>query len=542
MKADKIFLGNIITMDERKPYAEAVAVKDGLILYVGSERIARSLVDDRTEVIDLKGNTIYPGFMESHCHPLGAGQMLDTEASANLTAGENLADYVEILSSFVNKHPEKTIYIAYGFVERDEKPTASMIDTVCADKSVVVNSEDGHSMWLNTAALREFHLDAESVQNYGADLVRADEHGNPTGYISEAPAFEIRKKLTISQEDGMRFILILQDYFFSKGYTAVYDAGIEIIDKNCFDFYQGLVEKGSLKLRTYAGSIIDENCEDIKGAVEKIARMQEANSEYFKIIGVKTFSDGVLEAHTAYLLDEYRDQAGYHGSQRMTDPGKLAELYTEAARHNMNVHCHTIGDAAVRCNLDAMEEALKSTGKTDMRNALAHLQIVSRDDIKRFADLNVIAVVPPLWTAKEPIYFQQELDYIGSERAEAAYPIKSFLDAGAVCAFHTDYPVSPVVDVPQSIYTAVKRHRPEQTDEAVRKSNEFITRYQALLGLTKNVAYMWHEENRMGSLETGKIANMSVFDSDFLNDDLEKVAHSSLVCTIVDGNVVYQNK
>lgn len=540
MKAEKIFLGNVITLDDKKPYAEAVAVKDGLVMYVGSENIARSLADDNTEIVDLKGNSIYPGFIESHCHPLGAGQMLDKEATADFAPGNSNQECLEILAEYIKKHPEKKLYLAFGYMERDEKPTAAMLDIVCPDKPVIATTVDGHSQWLNTAAMKMFHIDEDAVEKYGVDLVHVDENGHPTGYLSEAPVFDIRKQLTISMEDGKSFLLKAQEFFFSKGYTAVYDAGQEIIDKKCIDFYKELVKDGSLKLRTYAGSIIDENCEDIKGAVKKIAESQECNSEYYKVIGVKTFSDGVVEAHTAFLLDEYLDQPGYHGSQRMTDAEKLKELYTEAAKHNLNVHCHTIGDAAVRCNLDAIEEAIKATGKTDLRNALAHLQIVNKEDIKRFGDLNVVAVVPPLWTGKEPSYFQQEVDYVGADRAEAAYPIKSFIDNGATIVFHTDYPVSPVVDVTKSVYTAVKRKVPGSSDECVRKSDEFITRYQALLALTKNVAYLLHEENHLGSLEIGKVANMSVYDSDFLKDDLEKIGNSNLVCTIVDGETVYK--
>lgn len=208
----------------------------------------------------------------------------------------------------------------------------------------------------------------------------------------------------------------------------------------------------------------------------------------------------------------------------------------------MNVHVHTVGDAAVHCNLDAMEEAMNVTGNADMRNALAHLQIVNQDDFKRFADFNVIAVVAPLWASKHPDYFLQELDYVGDKRAEAAYPIKSFIDKGTTYAFHTDFPVSKIVDIPESVFTAVKRRYHDKGEDAVREADEFITRYQALVGLTKNVAYMWHEEARMGTLEIGKIANMSVYTKDFLQDELDEIVNAKLVCTIVDGDIVYKSK
>lgn len=544
MKAEKIYLGNVITMDEKKPSAEAVAVKDGKILYVGSEKIARSLSDSSTEIIDLKGNTIYPGFMEAHCHSLGAGKLLDKVTYCDLTPGETMDDYLKILSDFVAKYPDRDEYHANGFVEGDVKPEASMLDAICADRPVLMQTNDGHSLLLNTKAMEKYGINKETAKEYGPDTCRVFPDGTPTGYISENPVFDVRAQLKTSIEDGVRALLTAQDFFLSMGYTAVYDAGIEVVVKTAADIYAAAVATGKYRLRTYAGSVIDESCEDIEGAVESIAKMKEKyNCEYFKVIGVKTFSDGVVEGHTALLLEDYNDQPGYKGVARMTDHDKLVRLYTSAALNDISVHVHTIGDGAIRCNLDAIEEAAANTGLMDQRFALAHLQIVDKDDIQRFADLNVVAVVPPLWTPKYPEAFlsvEQEIGYVGEERFENEFPIKSFIDAGAVIAFHTDFPVSQNVNIPNSIHTGVLRRNPGTDESCARKADEFITRYQSLEALTKNVAYMWHEEDRLGSLETGKIANMTVYDSDFLKDDMEKVGNSKLVCTIVDGEIVFK--
>lgn len=541
MNAEKLYLGNIITMNETNPTAEAICVSNGIILYVGDEKTARSLCDEKTEVIDLGKNTIYPGFMEAHCHPLGAGKLLDPEALCDVSSGQCLEDYVNILAKFIAKYPHRKSYTGHGFMERDVKPVASMLDSICPDKPVTVMTTDGHSMWLNTKAMELYGINKESAKEYGPDTCRVFEDGTPTGYISENPVFDIRAKSKTDLESGVRALLVAQNFFFSKGYTAIYDAGLELLEKSSADFYQAAISSGKYKLRTYAGSLIDEFCEDIDGAVKNIVNKQKKyNNEYFKIIGVKTFSDGVIEGHTALLIDDYSDQPGYKGVSRLTDHDKLVKLYKSAALHNMNVHVHTVGDAAIRCNLDAMEEAAATTGLLDQRNALAHLQQIKKEDIKRFEDLNVMAVVAPLWTPKDPDYFAQELEYVGKERAENAYPIKSFFDAGANVAFHTDFPVSRHVSIPNTIYTAVKRRNVGTDPSCTREADEFITRYQALEGLTKNVAYMWKEENHLGTLEIGKVANMSVYDKNFLTDDLEEVGNSKLVCTIVDGDIVFK--
>ena len=540
MKADKLYLGNIITMDERKPRAEALCVKDGLIQYVGSEAIARSLCDDGTAVIDLGENYIYPGFMEAHCHPLGAGKMLDKDSIADLSAGTNLEEYVAILKDFIDKHPGMVRYAAQGFMERDVQPTKELLDALNVDVPIIITSVDGHSAWVNSKTLEEFNIGQNAIDEWGTDQVRVGADGKPTGYLSEGPVFYIRSATPPDPQRGAKALLMAQDFFFSKGYTAVYDAGLELIDKAALEAYEILCNSGELKLRTYAGGLIDENCTDIPAAVKAIAeKMEKYNNEYFKIIGVKSFTDGVIEAHTGLLLDDYSDSPGYKGVARMYEHDKLVRLYTKAAEYGMNVHVHTVGDGAIRVNLDAIEEAAKATGLMNQRNALAHLQQVAESDIQRFADLNVMSVVSPLWAPKGPDYFPQELAYVGEERAEKAYPVKSFFDAGANVVYHTDFPVSAKISVPNAVYTAEKRKYPGTPDSAVRRLDEQVSRYQSILAMTKNVAYMWHEEDRLGSLECGKIANMSIFDTDFLADDIEKAGAAQVVCTIVDGEIVY---
>ncbi|MBQ0058923.1 MAG: amidohydrolase, partial [Lachnospiraceae bacterium] len=521
--------------------AEAICVKDGLIQYVGSADIARSMCDEKTEIIDFGNNSIYPGFMEAHCHPMGAGKMLDRDAIADVSAGENLEEYVEIMKAFVEAHPGRARYVGTGFKEREVQPNAAMLDALGVDAAIMIMSVDGHSAWLNTKALEAYNIGQNAIDEWGTDQVRVDAEGKPTGYVSEGPVFYIRAVTPPDPEMAAKALLKSQEFFFSKGYTAIYDAGLELVEKTALESYDILTKSGDLKLRTYVGSLIDENCEDIPAAVENIAAMQkEHNSEYFKIIGVKSFTDGVIEAHTGLLMEDYDDSPGYKGVARMHEHDKLVQLYTKAAECGMNVHVHTVGDGAIHVNLDAIEEVAAKTGLMNQRNVLAHLQLVKKEDIKRFADLNVMAAVAPLWAPKNVDYFRQEVEYVGSERAEGAYPIKSFFEAGANVVYHTDFPVSPLIGVANAVYTGEKRKYPADPDTLVRASDEFVSRYQSLCAMTKNVAYMWHEEDRLGTLENGKVANMSVFDKDFLLDDIEEVGKAEVVCTIVDGDIVYK--
>ena len=207
----------------------------------------------------------------------------------------------------------------------------------------------------------------------------------------------------------------------------------------------------------------------------------------------------------------------------------------------MSVHVHSEGGGATHYMLGCIEDAEKITGNLDQRNVLAHLHFVTDEDCRRMGATGSVPAVPPLWTAKAPGLYEQEVAYMGQKLADEAYPIKSFYDAGANVVFHSDYPVSPMMDIKLSIYAAEKRDYPKELTggaTAPRNLKEAITREQSLRAMTINVARLFHQEHRLGSIEYGKLANMTVYDSDFLHDDVEKVAQANLIATIVDGEEV----
>jgi hypothetical protein len=265
--------------------------------------------------------------------------------------------------------------------------------------------------------------------------------------------------------------------------------------------------------------------------------------EYFHVVGIKAFLDGVTEAHTGWQNQDYADQPGYHGVERFNNHDKMVQLIAEADKEGLSVHVHSEGGGATHFMLGCIEDAEKITGDKDQRNVLAHLHFVTEEDIRRMAATGSVPAVPPLWTAAIPGFYDIEVKYVGEELASQSYPIKSFFDAGACPVFHSDYPVSPSFNIPISIYMAETRALPKgMLDGADTRHNvkEAITREQSLRALTINVAHAWHQEHRLGSIEFGKIANMTVYDCDFLHDDIEKVAQANLVATIVDGKEVYK--
>ena len=226
VRADLLVLGNVITMDEHKPHAEAVAIKGDKILYVGAAEVARKLCDENTEVYDYGKNSVYPGFLEAHCHPGGAGAKMALIASLDPNA--SLEECVKTMKDYMDANPDKNMYQGMGFEEHDVKPRADMLDAICPDKIMMCTDSGGHSMWLNTKAMEHFGINKEAVEKWGTDCVRVDENGNPTGYISEGPVFHVRANNAITMDEFKDAFLHWQNYALSMGYTGVYDAGVEV--------------------------------------------------------------------------------------------------------------------------------------------------------------------------------------------------------------------------------------------------------------------------------------------------------------------------
>ena len=540
-----IILGNIITVDEKRPFAKAALVKDGVFAYIGSAEEAKRLAAADAQVLDYGDNFVYPGFLESHCHGHLAGYRFIGQANlAKLGIETNYPKYREIIKEFIAQNPKRELYVAAGWVENDEYVTKAYLDEICPDKPLLMQTASGHAMLLNTKALEWAGFDAAYAKKMGYDLVHVDKNGDPDGYICEGPVFEIVPKLPATIDDIKEYLLAWQDFAFKTGFTAVGDAGAEIVHRDAPKAYHELEEEGRLKLRTYAYMYVTDNIADPKAEIARIAAQRaELSGEYFHIVGAKAFLDGVTEAHTAWQNQDYLDTPGYHGVERFNDHDKMVQLIVEADKEGMAVHVHSEGGGATHFMLGCIEDAEKITGDMDQRNVLAHLHFVTDEDVRRMAATGSVPAVPPMWTAKVPANFEQEASYVGEELTNQAYPIKSFYDAGANVVFHSDYPVSPMFDIKLSFYTAETRSYPKELFGGMaspRNTKEAVTREQSLRAMTINVARQFHQEHRLGSIEFGKIANMTVYDCDFLHDDIEKIAQANIVATIVDGEEVFK--
>ena len=541
---DTVVIGNIITMDPRRPRARAALVKGGTFAYIGDEATALGLAGEGAEVLDYGEDFVYPGFLEAHTHGYMAGERAVGQAKLADVIPTDYARYAEIIREFIAANPDREVYVAAGWEENDEHVDKAYLDGICADKPLMMQTGGGHSMLLNTCALRWAGIDAAYAGEMGPDQVHVDENGEPDGYICEKPVVDLMPKLPTTFEDAKRYLLAWQDIALSCGLTAVTDAAVELSYRDCARAYHELDEEGKLRLRTFGYLLAPENVADAKAEVARIAADRARyGGEHFQVVGVKVFLDGVMEAHTAWQIADYADAPGYHGLERFNDHDRMVELICEADREGLSVHGHSIGDGATRFMLGCIEEAEAITGDMDQRNVLAHLQFVADEEFGRMGETRTIAAVAPLWTPKEEGDYEMSVAYVGQEMADAAYPIKSFVDAGASVVFHSDYPVSADMGVARSVYMAEVRALPEESRGGMatqRNAGEAINREQALAAMTINVARQWRQEDRMGSIEYGKLANMTVLDCDLIHDDLQKIVDAQVVATIVDGEEVYR--
>lgn len=538
-----VVLGNIITVDDKRPFAKAAFIKDGVFAYIGDADEAKKLAGADAKILDYGENFIYPGFLEAHSHGALAGERAIGQANLSQVRLTDYDKYREIIKDYIAKNPDKEVYVAAGWIQNEEYKTKAYLDEIYSDKPLMMNTIDGHSMLFNTKALEWAGIDAAYAKKYGYDQVHVDENGEPDGYVCEGPLYEIVPKFPRSFDDFKNYLLAWQDIAIKNGYTAVADAGVELLHPSVTQAYHELEKEGKLKMRTYAFLMVPENAENPKAEVARIAADRaKYSNEYFHVVGVKTFLDGVIEGHTGWQIDDYLDTPGYHGLERFNDHDKMVELIVAADAEGLSVHVHSIGNGATKFMLDCIEDAEKITGDMDQRNILAHLQFVREEDIQRMAKTGSVPAVFTLWCPKEANIYDQEVRYVGEKIAEKGYPIKSFYDAGANVVFHSDYPVSPLFDIKNSFYAAEARDFPKGIGKVSKPRNmeEAITREQSLRAMTINVAHQWRQENRLGSIEFGKIANMTVFDCDFLHDDLEKVAKANIVATIIDGEEVYK--
>ncbi|WP_405650746.1 amidohydrolase [Streptomyces sp. NBC_00019] len=541
MYADLIFTGGPVLTPEGRT-ATAVAVTGDRITAVGHDEV-QDLRGPRTEVVDLAGRLLLPGFQDAHIHPVPAGLEL---TQCDLTRAKTAKETVAAVRAYAAAHPEREWITGGGWsMEAFEggTPTKELLDAVVPDRPVYLPNRDHHGAWVNSRALELAGITRDTPDPVDGRIERdASGSGEPSGTLQEG-AMQLVGRLTpqATPADRLAALLHAQRHLHSLGITAWQDAlvGTFLGMEDPSDAYLTAARDGSLTARV-VGSLWwdrERGAEQIPELVERRAALSHGR---FRAGTVKLMLDGVAETGTAALLDPYLDKCGCATANRGTsfiDPGQLPKYVTELDALGFQCHFHALGDRAVRDALDAIEAARTANGPSDTRPHLAHLQVVHPDDVPRFARLGATANIQPLWAAHEPQMDELTIPFLGPERAAWQYPFGALLRSGARLAAGSDWPVSSP-DPLEGIHVAVNRVAPDGEGAAVFLPAERIGLTEALTAYTAGSAYVNHLDES-GRVRVGALADLVVLDRDPFDRPLAEVAGTRVALTYVGGVGVY---
>jgi len=519
-RAGKLYVnGIILTQDESRSHSSQLATAGKHILAVGDQ--LSELADDYTEVIDLGGNVVVPGFIDAHVHFLWGGETLLTIPAGD---AQSKSEFIDIVKKFALGR-EPGIWLKGGgwnehrFTDQSF-PHKGWLDEAAPGHPMLLTRHDGHSGIASSAALELAGITSETIDPPGGVIDR-DEKGEPTGILRDAAMGLVFDKMPDESEAELLSNLeASQSYLLERGVTSVGDM---IFDMNQFHFLQEMARQGKLKVRVTAYTPILK-WQEMKNLLDEGIY----EDEYFQYKGLKGFCDGSLGSHTALMLEPYGDtpdSAGIYDSE-WEDVNLIRRTIAEADKMGYQSVVHAIGDRAVREVLDIFEEVIQENGPRDRRFRVEHAQHIHPQDHSRFKQLEVIASIQPAHCVDDALY----ADKLLGDRCGYAYPFKSLQQADAVLAYGSDWPVSPA-DAIATIHGAI--HRADWHME------QAIGFDDSLEAHTRQAAYAGFRENDLGILRAGHLADFVILDPDFQHlDVVDEIPEGLVKAVYMNGEMV----
>ncbi|MDZ7311992.1 MAG: amidohydrolase [candidate division KSB1 bacterium] len=528
--------GAIYPMADAHTRAEAVAVNQGRIVYVGSENGIKPWRGSRTTVIDLQGKMVLAGFHDSHVHPVTGGIELNECNLNGLTTQEQI---LETIRQYAEQNPNVP-WIRGGGWELTIFPNANphklLLDQFVPDRPVYLSAVDGHSAWVNSCALQAAGITKDTPEPSLGRIERDPNTGEPAGTLREA-AMELVRKLLPEYTaedclDGLRRGLEMANRF---GIVSFQEADA---DEKLLNAYAELDRRGELTARVVAAIHVDP-----RQGVEQIPHLKQMREKYhskkLRTHAVKIFVDGVIETRTAALLEPYLDTPGDLGKANF-EPQTLNELVAALDREGFQIHVHAIGDRAIRMALDAFECARTTNGSRDSRHHIAHLELVNPQDLQRFRRLGIVANFQPLWAYADKYITELTEPALGPERSRWLYPIASVLKTGAMVACGSDWSVSSMNPL-DAIQVAVTRRGLEDDTGTPWIPEERADLPAMIAGYTINGAYVNFEENHTGTIEAGKAADLIVLDHNLFEIPTHEIHKVKVLLTLLGGKEVFRD-
>ena len=514
---------NIWTADENSPEAQAMAISADTILAIGSNEAITQLAGTNTEMIDLAGAFVTPGFIDSHVHLLTGGRSL---LSVDLRSADSPEEFTRRIADFAQQQ-EPGAWILEGNWDHTlwggELPNRSWIDKVTPNHPVVVFRLDWHMVLANSAALAYCGIDASVADVEGGEILRNPD-GSLTGLFKDNAMNLLLDRIPpMTDAERDRAFAAAMDYFLANGVTSVHDVDGLSRDFASVETARRRLATGKPSVRLYAATPLAE--------WKQLAAADYPNDKWIRTGALKGFVDGSLGSHTAAFHHDYSDKAGDKGFFINPEP-RLYEWISGADSAGLHVMVHAIGDSAVHTLLDVYERVIEENGPRDRRFRIEHAQHLAPTDIPRFASLGVIASMQPYHAIDDGRWAE---DYLGSERIKTTYAFRSLADAGAVLAFGSDWAVAPA-DPLAGIRAAVYRRTLDGKNPDGWVPAQRISTEEALLAYTRNAAFAGFSDNLAGTLVQGKFADFVVLSGNILKGNLDSVA---VEATYLGGVRVY---
>lgn len=543
-----LYNGHVQTMVSESEVASAIAIAGNKIVYVGDDSGIDAFVGDTTQVIDLDGKFVSPGFIDGHIH--APGNWFTKLYQIDLTGLSTNEEYLEAIRSFVEAHPDEEGYIGSPFMLNayqlpdgsNPGPSKEDLDAICPDKPILIHDVSYHAAWVNSKAFEMAGVTADTPDPEGGLFYR-NEKGEPSGCVSDAAkgiVFAIMPDTMTNDnlEKALYKFMEEANSYGITGITNITQGGLDIID-----MYHKVEREGNLTLRMRVVPTMkeDRTYDEVLSAIKSY---NDSATDMISSNTVKIFYDGVTERGTAVFLEPYLESTGL-GDHWCGEPIWSQEDFTRLVHdfdaEGVQVHVHAMGDGAVHGTLDAFEEARATNGERDARHTITHVCAITDEDIQRMADLDVVANLQFLMMYHDDL-MDLERAYVGDERAMAMYRTKHMAEAGICISGSSDAPVIPFVPL-DAIEAGVTRNSPypeEEDTDMTRWPEQGLTAYQLLEAYTKNDAYQNFMDDIIGTVEVGKFADLVVLDTNILEVDPKEISSAKVVYTISDGRIVYE--
>lgn len=543
--ADLVLLhGKIHTEDPSRSIAQALAVRGNSIVAVGSDAAVGALLGPKTRKVDLGGRVVLPGIIDAHTHPAESAQDLG-KCSLHDKLLAPPAVKQRVAACLKQQPGDRAQWFEVIMVNPSALTlTLADLDSMLADRPLLLMGSDGHTAWANSAALKLSKITAATQDPAGGHIER-DSAGQPTGTLRDNAAElaeAARPGRSLDHEAaqlGKAF-----DAMRAVGITSVQDAAV---DDHTMQIYQRLYDEHRLNMRV-RGSFhlknLHEPAETLIAAATKFREKWAVDPDFLRADAVKIFADGVIEypSQTAALLEPYLDAqgraTGNRGPSYFTQDN-LNKIVTAADAAGLTVHIHAIGDRAVRSALDAFADARRHNGALDNRDQIAHLELVDPKDFPRFKQLDVIANFQLQWAERDDYVENATVKYLGPQRSRYLYPARSLRDAGAKIAGGSDWSVS-TFDAFDAMEHAITRS--ERRGAPALLPEQSLTLQDMVDAYTINAAQALKQERTTGSIEAGKRGDFIVLDRDIFSIDPYELHDTRVLATYLDGREVYAAK